>query len=219
MRLIDTLKKILLRKIAVLLGDTPGIHPQPKEDLDPLIYVLEKGSELFRVHQSRYPAKYFNPDSSWRFNDPVGGEYGVLYAALDYSGAMRETIPSGEFNIISKNFLKSRRLSKVTPNRDLRLVDLTGEGLTHIGADARLTTGSYQISQLWSQALYRHSSNVDGLYYCSRHDPSKFCVVLYEHRVKLSDLDEESVTKDNLCDLSFNICLQKFIDLYKYKIK
>ncbi len=171
---------------------------------------------LFRLHESCYGAIYFNPDPSWRFNDPSGKEYGVLYAALDYHAALRETLKPDKFNILSANFLRSRCLSILTPKRDLRLVDLAGAGLTRIGADGRLTTGSYQIAQSWSQALYRHPDRVDGLYYCSRYDPSKFCVALYDGRVDSSELEEKRVTAENLLDVSFESDLQQFLDRYGY---
>jgi hypothetical protein len=201
------------------LEGQPGIHPQPNiKDSDALpIHLLERGTEVFRLHQSCYGAIYFNRDNSWRFNNPVSGEYGVLYAALDYYAALRETLKPDKFNILSTGFLKSRCLSTLTPQRDLRLVDLAGAGLTHIGADGRLTTGSYQISQAWSQALYRHPDRVDGLYYRSRYDPSKFCVALYDERVELSDLVEQRVTTDNLLDLDFDADLQQFLDRYAYE--
>jgi hypothetical protein len=112
--------------------------------------------------------------------------------------------------------LRSRCLSTLTPKRDLRLVDLAGAGLTRIGADGRLTTGSYQIAQAWSQTLYRHPDRVDGLYYCSRYDPSKFCVALYDGRVELADLAEQRVTSENLLDRYFESDLQQFLDRYGY---
>jgi RES domain len=202
------------------LEGQPGNHPQPniKDSVALPIQILERGSALFRLHESCYGAIYFNPNPSWRFNDPTGKEYGVLYAALDYYAALRETLKPKQFNILSTKFLRSRCLSTVTPKRDLRLVDLAGAGLTRIGADGRLTTGSYQISQAWSQALYRHSDRVDGLYYCSRYDPSKLCVALYEHRVEISDLEEQKVTADNLLDLAFDSELHQFLDRYGYEL-
>jgi hypothetical protein len=214
MKWIDTLEERLID----LLEGEPGRHPKPKiKDSDTLtIKIFIKGTELFRLHPSRFEAKYFNSDSSWRFNNPKKGEYGVLYAALDCCGALRETLKPNIFNIISTEILETRRLSKLTLIRDLSLVDLTGEGLSRIGADARLTTGSYKISQLWSQALYRHPDKVDGLFYCSRYDPKKFCVVLYENRVEKTDLEEMLITNNNLLDESFSSELQNFFDLYKY---
>lgn len=198
----------------------PGNHPQPniKNSVALPIHILGQGSELFRLHESCYGAIYFNPNPSWRFNDPTGKEYGVLYAALDYQAALRETLKPKTFNILSANFLKSRCLSTLTPKRDLRLVDLAGAGLTLIGADGRLTTGSYQIAQAWSQALYQHPDRVDGLYYYSRYDPSKICVALYDGRVELTDLEEQRVTADNLLDLAFDSELQQFLDRYGYEL-
>jgi RES domain len=200
------------------LEGQPGTHPQPdiKDSVALPIQPLERGTVLFRLHQSNYGAIYFNPDPSWRFNAPSGKEYGVLYAALDYYAALRETLKPDKFNILSTNFLRSRCLSKLTLMRDLRLVDLAGAGLTRIGADGRLTTGSYQISQSWSHALYRHPDRVDGLYYCSRYDPSKLCVALYDGRVEVDDLEEQRVTAENLLDPSFDSELQQFLDRYGY---
>jgi hypothetical protein len=202
------------------LEGQPGNHPQPniKNSVALPIHILGQGSELFRLHESCYGAIYFNPNPSWRFNDPTGKEYGVLYAALDYQAALRETLKPKTFNILRANFLKSRCLSTLTPKRDLRLVDLAGAGLTLIGADGRLTTGSYQIAQAWSQALYQHPDRVDGLYYYSRYDPSKICVALYDGRVELTDLEEQRVTADNLLDLAFDSELQQFLDRYGYEL-
>jgi hypothetical protein len=202
------------------LEGQPGTHPQPniKDSVALPIQILEQCTALFRLHQSCYGSIYFNRENSWRFNNPVSGEYGVLYAALDYYAALRETLKPDKFNILSTDFLRSRCLSTLTPKRDLRLVDLAGAGLTRIGADGRLTTGSYQIAQAWSQALYRHPDRVDGLYYCSRYDPTKLCVALYEHRVEISDLEEQKVTADNLLEVAFNSELQQFLDRYGYEL-
>lgn len=200
------------------MEEQPGNHPQPnlKDSVALPIQILERDTALFRLHQSCYGAIYFNSDNSWRFNNPISGEYGVLYAALDYYAALRETLKPDKFNILSADFLRSRCLSTVTPKRDLRLVDLAGAGLTRIGADGRLTTGSYQIAQAWSHALYRHPDRVDGLYYCSRYDPSKLCVALYDGRVEVDDLEEQRVTAENLLDPSFDSELQQFLDRYGY---
>jgi hypothetical protein len=60
---------------------------------------------------------------------------------------------------------------------------LTGGGLSQIGADARLTTGSYAVSKRWCLAFWEHPQRVDGLYYRSRHDLSRFCIVLFKDRL------------------------------------
>jgi RES domain len=201
--------------------DRPGPHPLPQQkildDLSLPIHHLRPGYRLFRIHPTNLGAIYFNPAPTWRFNDPTGKEYGVLYAALDYYGALRETFHPEEFNVILTSSLESKRLSTLSIQRDIKLVDLTGAGLTRIGADGRLTTGSYQVSQAWSQALYRHPDQVDGIFYCSRHDPQKLCVALYEHRTQPADLVTELVTANNLSDQSFSAELKSFLDRYGFE--
>jgi hypothetical protein len=118
---------------------------------------------------------------------------------------------------IALDFLAPNCLSVLYPERDLRLVDLSGGGLTLIGADARLTTGVYSLSQAWSKALYNHADRVDGLYYRSRYDPSRFCVALYDGRVNPAELKEERVTENNLLDRSFEPDLQQILDEYGYQ--
>jgi hypothetical protein len=67
--------------------------------------------------------------------------------------------------------LALRDRAKVNASRPLRFVDLTGEGLAWIGADSRLASGSYDVSQRWALALYRHPSQPDGLLYRTRIEP------------------------------------------------
>ena len=64
---------------------------------------------------------------------------------------------------------------------DLRFADLVEPGsLSRIGADGRLLTGSYKISQQWSAALRNHPARPDGIRYRSRRDPAKIAYAIYE---------------------------------------
>ena len=74
----------------------------------------------------------------------------------------------------------ARGLARIESNRPLRLVDLTGAGLARLGADERLCAGDYDVAQRWALALFRHPERPDGLYYRSRHDPSRLCIAIYE---------------------------------------
>jgi hypothetical protein len=60
------------------------------------------------------------------------------------------------------------------------LVDLSGPGLTSIGADARLSTGDYRVAQRWSRALWQHPQQPDGLLYISRHNPKLVCAAIFD---------------------------------------
>jgi RES domain len=206
------------------LEEKPEPHPQP-EKIDSVAlpkYIIEADFRLFRIHKSLdrnsipRSAIYFDRSSGSRFNNSAG-EYGVLYAGVDSYTAFRETFRLSSFTTVGTKFLRERCLSVLSPQRDLILVDLSGAGLTIIGADARLTTGIYSLSQAWSRALYNHEDRVDGLYYRSRFDPSRFCIALYDERVTSDELREERVTANNLLDRSFEPKLQQILDEYGYQ--
>jgi hypothetical protein len=65
--------------------------------------------------------------------------------------------------------LKGIGLAKIRFKRSLRLIDMvTSGGLTRLGAESSLTSGSgYKNSQRWSRALREHPSKPDGIYYRS----------------------------------------------------
>lgn len=63
--------------------------------------------------------------------------------------------------------------------RPLRLVDLTGPRLAHLGADARLFAGDYHIARQWGLAFYQHPSEPDSIYYPSRHNNDR----VYAHHL------------------------------------
>jgi chromosome partitioning protein len=180
------------------------------------LYVLKQGSSLFRIHNRDYSALHFSRYQT-RFASPIG-EYGVLYAALDVYLAFLEVIRSVGHKIVLADSLKRMSLSELYPQRDLRLVNLSGSGLAKIGGDSRIVMGGYHLSQSWSQTLYEHPDRVDGIYYHSRHDNSRSCVVLYENRVLPSDLREQRVTEHNLLDRSFASDLQQILDNYGYQL-
>jgi hypothetical protein len=206
------------------LEEKPEPHPQP-ERIDSVAlpkHIIEADFRLFRIHRSldrnNIPrsAIYFDRSGGSRFNNSAG-EYGVLYAGVDGYTAFRETFRLSSFTTVGTKFLRERCLSVLSPQRDLILVDLSGAGLTIIGADARLTTGIYSLSQSWSQALYNHADRIDGLYYRSRFDPSRFCIALYDDRVNPAELNEERITANNLLDRSFEPELQQILDEYGYQ--
>ncbi len=183
------------------------------------LHILEKNSQLFRIHQAHFQALYFNRNSNSRFGS-FAQNYGVLYAGLDSFVVFRETFHGKSSKSIEQESLERMCLSCFWLQRELKLIDLSGSGLTLIGADSRIITGSdFPLSQSWSQTLYEHPANVDGLYYRSRYDPSRFCVVLYENRVKLADLQEQRITQNNLLDESFAATLQQMLHEYQYQLR
>ena len=70
---------------------------------------------------------------------------------------------------VSGAYLDARSIAKLELTEELRFIDLDSSGgLTHVGADGRLFTGSYKVAQRWSAALRLHPAKPDGLRYRSR---------------------------------------------------
>ncbi len=106
----------------------------------------------------------------------------MLYVADDEAGAFVETFghQTGTRYVAAAD-LASRGLARIHASRPLQLVDLTGPELTRLGADARLGSGEdYGLSQRWSRALWSQPDRPDGIYYRSRHDPSRCSLALYD---------------------------------------
>ncbi len=193
----------------------PGLHPPPPSDLDrrqlPL-KTLAAATIFYRVHQAKYNPIYFSSSGGGRFDTPEG----IIYLGIDEYAAFRETIGRfSKYRLISSEELEKRRMSEVKSSRALSLVDLTGKGLTLLDADARLLAGDYKIAQQWSKALQDHPSNPDGIYYRSRHDPSRFCLALYQ--LPTSSILQVINTYDFLSD-EYLESLANILDEYQYGI-
>ena len=77
-------------------------------------------------------------------------------------------------------------MATIELTEDLRFIDLvTTGGLTRIGTDGRLFTGSYKVAQHWSRALRAHPSKPDGISYPSRHDPTRVAYAIYSRPASL----------------------------------
>lgn len=133
-----------------------------------------------RSHLQTFGPLHFGRSGANRFDAP-SAQYGILYLAADAYGAFVETFGRqlGQRSVEVAR-IASRALSQVVQGRPLRLVDLTGPGLSRIGADARLTATSYDLSQRWALAFHEHPAQPDGLLYRSRHDPSRLCAAIFD---------------------------------------
>lgn len=169
------------------MTDPPGEHPLPHPELDsqtPLIFTLRPGDVLYRHHQSIHNPIHFGTTGNYRFDDPncpTGATFGVLYVGADPHCCFIESCGSTTgVPAVSGDYLDSREIAKLELAEELRFVDLASSGgLTRIGADARLLSGSYKIAQHWSAALRVHPSKPDGIRYLSRHDPTRVAYAIY----------------------------------------
>lgn len=194
-------------------NDLPGLHPQPPLDLKQRKLPLKTfplATVFYRVYQIQYDPIYFGSSGRGRFDTTEG----IIYLGIDEYVAFRETIGRfSKYRSLSSQELEKRRIAQVSSSRDISLVDLTGKGLTLLDADARLLTGDYQIAQQWSKALQDHPTQPDGIYYRSRHDPSRFCLALY--RVRTSSVLQTIKINDFLSD-EYIERLASILDEYKY---
>jgi RES domain len=171
----------------------PGPHPNPPSDLSNReLPTTPCTSTLYRIHSSDTNAKYFGASGMNRWDAP-GGEFKVLYAGATPFVAFAETLlpapgayaattvsVSGATVPVSATMVMQRALARVAITEPLRCVDLSGPGLAHLGADARLTSGPHDVAQRWSLALWGHPASPDGIVYRSRRDPEELAVAIYD---------------------------------------
>jgi hypothetical protein len=167
--------------------DLPGLHPEPPADFASreLPFLLMEGA-FFRIHQLQHGALYFGKSGRGRF-DGSDQLQAVCYVAEDEHGAFIESFGRhlGQM-LLNFTYLAARGVSLVrikeegTTPQPLKIASLVGDGLPKMGADARLTTGSYIIARQWANAIAAHPQNFDGISYMSRHDNTRRCVALFE---------------------------------------
>lgn len=155
--------------------------PPPPADLSAraLPITIVKGP-IYRVFRTSCGGDYFGKGSSERFDDPAQ-KYGVLYAALQPDGAFAEVfLRELLLMVLTEQDLMDRSLATVA-TRQLRCVDLSGEGLRTISCDNRIATEKpYKTVGLWSRALFDHPERPDAILYRSRHNPELHCVALFD---------------------------------------
>jgi len=127
---------------------------------------------------------FFGKTMTQRWDAPAG-EFGVLYLGSDEFCAFMESIGRSllRTRLVPRTLVQQKGVSRVRFIKSLRLIDLVSSGgLARIGAEGSLSSGSgYKNSQRWSKALLDHPEKPDGIYYRSRHDPSRTACALYDH--------------------------------------
>ena len=170
-----------------------GRAPEPSQRFPSItLPISEISGEWYRSHPSRYGAIYFGRNRAYRFDAP-DGEYGVLYVGVDPHVAFIESFQiAGIRPVVTESKLKERSLSRIRTPRPARLVNLAKSGaLTRIGADARIFTASYTISQRWSRAIWNHPESLDGILYRPRHDPARLAAAFFDRIA--AEISAESV--------------------------
>ncbi len=147
---------------------------------------------------------YFGKSRQNRFDSREQG-FGVLYLARQLNGSFVEVFCRGIERHVTTIRLEQYCVSEFRSSRSLKLVDLAGRGLVKMGLDARLATGSYAISQSWSQAFYEHPNCADGILYPSRHDPRQQLAALFDRAQALLMVKNHGRVRDYLGDDLFEL--------------
>lgn len=154
------------------------------------IRLVSAGTPLYRVHQRVHGPLFFGPEvnpatglrgpPTYRF-DSASGAFGVLYCAPDFEGAFAETVMRNpRMRLVSRSYLRLRAVTELRSRRDLRLVDLSGAGLSAVGLHNDISTGPYGPCQAWTEFLWSHRNQPDGIAYRSRHNPELVCFAIFE---------------------------------------
>lgn len=159
--------------------DSPPPKSPPKS---PIIHLWQKGRLLRRIYNPnnhKAKARRFRTEGPFvRFDHHItGSDRGILYAADSLAGALAEIYgdtaggPTDEY-----------RYCALVPIRDLKLLDLRGNGAFAAGTIIAVTATSHPLAQQWSRYFYDNVpiyGHIDGILYPNAHN-GDVAVALYE---------------------------------------
>jgi hypothetical protein len=172
---------------------SPGVHALAR--LTPAISTLGAGTILARIYHSRgeHPQvwnqfRYFGPlNSRWdhQLSNEAGGpraqSRGIYYAAADAKTCLAEAFQAARR--IDRVFQAPRLVVFEIPAR-LRLLDLTGDFATRVGASMAIHSGSRGRARGWARDLYDAYPEVQGILYAASMHAGQHAIALNERALK-----------------------------------
>ncbi|MFD5563741.1 RES family NAD+ phosphorylase [Kitasatospora griseola] len=198
--------------------DPTGFFPRTGRLLCPNFHTIAAGTELWRVHHSKYAPNQFNDRLSdihfdgGRFEGTVLDPYHYLYLAGSPVTAMAESLlrsvpysgRDGKREILYAA-AHGRSLSCLRVRHDLALVALrTGADLAAVRQEASLLEDerNYAVARRWSSEIRAQAPNAQGLLWDSRRNRGEDVMVLYRDRVEQGDGGPlEVVAERSIADL------------------
>jgi hypothetical protein len=177
------------------------------ESVSPSVYrfrphweVLPAGTQLWRLHKSRFAAGEFKPfdpkaDAPGRFDGTPEDPYPCLYAATDAETALAETLlRSVDYDLeigmrlILWAQVRGRSLNVVRTRCELKLVSLcSGAALAAVCQDNRLLENEgkehYERTRLWAREIRAQAPEAMGMIWGSKRNPSQRALVLFGDRL------------------------------------
>jgi RES domain len=205
---------LLLATVKPIQPEDPLVpHPPPPPDFRTReLPTISSQGTWYRLSDQNFPSSlYFDRSGKGRFDSPDQG-YGILYVGADVFASWIECYGRTHgAKGVSEIALRQRNLYEIDSQRELVFADVTGNGLVKMGADARLSSGSYSAARQWAQAILDHPQKVDGIRYRSRHDDARYCYGIFQRCA--SDLQEKNF--GNLLDFNPRL-LAEILDCYDY---
>jgi len=150
--------------------------PPPTRVPAPQFLTLPLGTSLTRIYGTKYlgPADYNHNGPRGRFDhhqspttDPTDDpDRGIYYAADELAACAIEVF--GDSGVVEP---RGYGVAVVETTRNLRLLDLRGDGAWHAGTVAAITQDSDRaISQEWARYFHQTYADVDGVAYNNAHN-------------------------------------------------
>lgn len=175
----------------------------PLPPLDPLFDLWPAGRVIHVIHDTAFSPESFNPGvdgagglrKPTRFapiRDRAGAVVPYLYGGSTLDCAIFETvfhevpIDAADKFVDLVDFAQ-RGHGELVPSRDLKLVDLTSEGLHRLKVpkDELITSPArdYLLTARWAEALHRQCADADGLLWMSRQRDRDQALLLFGDRL------------------------------------
>ncbi len=140
---------------------------------------IPAGTPYRRIWATAFPNPLGFGKTRSRFSDPrrrvADNRFGVLYLGSSLKVCFIEAVLRDDRDTvvgvlpIEETTLQGRAVATIVPTRDLRLLDLRGDGPLRMGIPSDVARGARQtLARLWSVAFHEHPDNVDGIVYHSR---------------------------------------------------
>jgi hypothetical protein len=176
----------------------------PVGPLDALFDVWRASEVIHVIHDTAYPPESFNPGvtaagvlrNPTRFapvRDAAGNVVPYLYGGSSPDCAIFETVfhnvpVDASDKFVDLDEFAQRGYGQVVASRDLKLVDLTTDGLHRLKVPKAELIGSTPLDYLqtaqWAQAIHQQYADVDGLVWMSRQRDRDRALMLFGDRVQ-----------------------------------
>lgn len=177
-----------------------GLFPMTPLELRPNRHVIPAGTELWRVHSTRYAPNEFNPKladpfefkDGNRFDGTLLDPYHCLYLADTATTALAESVlrsrpfelPAGKRRVPYAT-VRRRSLSVLRTRCELTLVSLVeSKDLAAVCQEATLLEDerNYVSARRWASEIRAQAPDVMGLIWQSRHNRPQRALVLFHDR-------------------------------------